>query len=89
MARPFFYDRDRDEPNDDYEDYDPDTDEDDDEPTVLCAYCRQQIHEEALQCPHCGNYQSDEDTPIVRKPWWIIIGTLACLFVIYGWIVNR
>lgn len=71
--------------DDDYED-DLD-DEEDDEPTVPCPYCGREIHEDAQRCPWCEKYISAEDAPPARKPWWIIIGVIVCLYVIYRWIV--
>lgn len=62
--------------------------EDEDEPTIPCPYCGQHIHEESQRCPHCENYISDEDTPPSRKSWWIILGALAGLYVVYRWIVG-
>jgi hypothetical protein len=70
---------------DDWDDHDVD---DDDEPTIPCPYCRREIHEDAQRCPHCERYLSDEDAPLQRKPWWIIAGTLACLYIFYRWIVG-
>ena len=61
---------------------------DDDEPTIPCPYCRREIHEDAERCPHCERYISDEDAPPQRKPWWIIVGTLACFYIFYRWIVG-
>lgn len=72
------------------EDWDDDDDawrDDDAEATIRCPYCRADIHEDSVQCPRCGKYISEEDSP-PRKPWWVIIGTLGCLFVIYRWIVS-
>ena len=60
----------------------------DDEPTVPCPYCRREIHEESQRCPHCGQYISQEDAPPGPKPWWLIVGVLLCLFVVYLWIVG-
>lgn len=70
-----------------------DTDDDweadsDDEPTSACPHCGKEMHEDSLRCPHCERYISDEDAPAKRKPLWIIVGTLACLYVIYRWIAN-
>jgi hypothetical protein len=62
-------------------------DEEDEEPTVPCPYCREEIHEDAQRCPHCGNYISEEDAPPGRKPWWIIVGVVLCLYAVYRWIV--
>jgi hypothetical protein len=61
---------------------------DNDEPTVPCPNCQREIHEDSPCCPHCGSYVSREDQPPASKPWWIIIGTLACLYVIYRWIAG-
>jgi hypothetical protein len=80
------------EPDDDWDDgpesEDPDFSEDDDEePTVPCPYCRREIHEDAQRCPYCERYISREDAPPARKPWWMILGVVACLYVVYRWIV--
>ena len=60
--------------------------DDDEEPTIPCPYCRRQIHEESQRCPYCENYISEEDAVPARKPWWIIIGALLALYVVYRWI---
>lgn len=64
-------------------------DEDEDEPTVPCPYCRREIHEETSRCPYCEHYVSDEDAPSRRKPWWLVIGVVACLYAVYRWITWR
>jgi hypothetical protein len=56
--------------------------------TIACPYCRRHIHEDSPRCPHCGNYLSDEDAPARPKPWWMIIGVLVCLFLVYLWISS-
>ena len=63
-------------------------DEDDEEPTIPCPHCRRQIYEESQRCPYCGNYISEEDAVPARKPWWIIIGALLALYVVYRWIAG-
>jgi len=63
-------------------------DDDDEEPTIPCPHCRREIHEESQRCPHCGSYISEEDTVPARKPWWIIIGALLALYVVYRWIAG-
>jgi len=63
-------------------------DHEEDEPTISCPHCRKEIHEESEQCPHCHNYISQEDSPSARKPWWVILGALAALYVVYRWIVG-
>ena len=57
----------------------------DKEDTIPCPYCRQPIHEDSVRCPHCENYLSDEDVPS-RKPWWLILGVVVCLLIVYMWI---
>ena len=58
------------------------------EATEPCPYCRRLIPEDTPRCPYCEMYISQEDAPPVRKPWWIILGALACLAVVYFWIVR-
>jgi hypothetical protein len=66
----------------------PDWDDDDEEPTIPCPHCRRPIHEESQRCPYCGNYISEEDIAPGRKPWWIIIGALLVLYVVYRWMAG-
>ena len=69
--------------------YDPEdedwSDEDDEEPTIPCPYCRRDVIEDAERCPYCEHYISKEDAPPERKPWWIVVGVIACLYVVYRW----
>jgi predicted nucleic acid-binding Zn ribbon protein len=62
--------------------------EGDEDTTIPCPYCRRPIYEDSQRCPHCGNYISEEDAPAARKPWWIIVGALLVLYVVYRWIVG-
>jgi hypothetical protein len=73
------------EDDDDVDSYD---DDGDDEPTIPCPWCRREIHEDAERCPYCEHYLSDEDAPPRRKPWWIVVGTMACLYLCYRWIFG-
>jgi hypothetical protein len=61
--------------------------EDEAEPTVTCPYCRREIHEDAQRCPYCEKYISDYDAP-PHKPWWILVGVVIALYIIYRWIVG-
>jgi hypothetical protein len=58
------------------------------ETTIPCPYCQRSIHEDSVRCPHCENYISREDVPVSHKPWWILLGAVACVFVIYCWMVR-
>jgi len=57
----------------------------DDEPMIPCPHCGVDIHDESERCPHCGQYLSKDDAPYVRKPWWVIVGVMVCLYVVYRW----
>jgi hypothetical protein len=72
--------RSRDDDEDDWPDDDP-------EPTVACPYCRREIHEDAQRCPYCEKYISNYDAPR-HKPWWLLIGIVIALYVVYRWIVG-
>lgn len=50
-----------------------------------CPHCMAVIFDESERCPACGQYLSEEDTPL-RKPVWIIIGVLICLALAVMWI---
>jgi hypothetical protein len=63
-------------------------DRDGDEPTVPCPYCGREMLEDSPRCPYCGNYISREDHPPSRKPWWIILGGLAVLYIAYHWLTH-
>jgi predicted nucleic acid-binding Zn ribbon protein len=60
----------------------------DDEPTIPCPYCGRAIYEDAPQCPYCQQYISEDDAPPSRKPWWVILGVLLCMLVIWFWITH-
>lgn len=72
----------------DGESWSDDADGDEEEATIPCPECNQPVHEDSPRCPSCGYYITDEDAPIQPKPWWIIVGSLLCLVVIYLWIVG-
>ena len=62
---------------------------DEDEPMLPCPYCRREIFEDSVRCPHCGEYLSEEDAPAGPRPWWIVVGVLLCLAAIWVWTANR
>src|SRR5262245_43196254 len=76
--------RDADDDLDDSE-YPDEPDDDDSAETIPCPYCREPVYEEAQRCPHCGSYVSTKDTPS-RRPWWLIVGVVACLAVVLRWV---
>jgi hypothetical protein len=83
---PRWRDWDEDDPGMDYHTDDEESPyDDDDEPTIPCPYCRREILEEAERCPYCEHYISKEDAPPQRKPLWIVVGVIACLYVVYRW----
>jgi hypothetical protein len=71
------------------EDYEGDESAGDEDEDVLapCPYCQRLIYDDAERCPECGAYLSREDEPY-RKPWWLLLGVAACLYVVYRWIVR-
>jgi len=61
---------------------------DDKAETIPCPHCRKQIHEDSERCPYCEQYLSDEEAPPNRKPWWIVIGVLVCMYAVNRWIAG-
>lgn len=54
--------------------------DDDDWPTVPCPYCREEIAEDSMQCPRCGEYISKEDSPgLPKTKFWIGMMVLALI----------
>jgi hypothetical protein len=68
---------------DEDEDYD---DSDDDDLCIPCPFCGERILEESERCPSCERYLSKEDAAAASKPWWIWLGVVACLYIVYRWI---
>jgi hypothetical protein len=57
------------------------------EDTITCPYCRREIHHDSVCCPHCEQYLSREDQPPSPRPWWILVGVLVCLVIVFWWII--
>jgi predicted nucleic acid-binding Zn ribbon protein len=55
--------------------------------TVICAYCHEEISEDASQCPRCRKYISREDAPRERKPAWIVLGMVFVVVLLLMWIL--
>jgi hypothetical protein len=62
------------------------SEDEDDDLCIPCPFCGRRILEESERCPYCEKYLSKEDAPYVRKPWWIWLGVIACLYVVYRWV---
>jgi hypothetical protein len=77
---------DSDKPDDEEDDVEY-SEDDDDDLCFPCPHCGRRILEESERCPHCERYLSREDAPPTRKPLWIWVGVVACLYVVYRWIV--
>ena len=69
----------------DDEEWDDDLDED--ETTEPCPGCGVHVYEDAERCPYCGQYLSREACSD-RKPWWVVLGALACLAMVTWWILH-
>lgn len=77
------------------DDVDPDEDWTDDadgeSATLPCPACGRDIYDDAPYCPHCDADLTDAAARdgVSRKPWWIVLGTLACLWIFSRWILMR
>jgi hypothetical protein len=85
-----------DETDDEFEDDEFDSGEDwtdgpdSESATLPCPRCGREVYEDAPYCPHCDAdlAEAAERNP-PRKPWWIILGTVACLWIFWRWILMR
>ncbi|MCA8999287.1 MAG: hypothetical protein KDA80_20000 [Planctomycetaceae bacterium] len=78
------------------EDWDDDWEEDVDWPddlddeetyTVKCVHCGALVHEDAVACPSCGDYEFKDTRSGVlhQKPiWYLILAVLGILAVIFA-----
>ena len=55
---------------------------------VPCPHCRKLIYEQAEQCPACGQYISDEETPEKKANWIFITVVLLVLAIVLFWIMG-
>lgn len=53
-------------------------------PTILCPNCREEILEEAVRCPYCGNYASREELRGPERPMWFIVTAIGCIVLVLG-----
>ncbi len=80
------HDDDGDDDDDDWDDDGDSGDDSADEPTVPCPYCRREILEDSPRCPHCERYLSAEDSPLPRRPLWVVVTALICLAMVLWWL---
>jgi len=71
------------EDNDDDDDGEPGDDNDLDE----CPRCGRSIYDDSERCPRCGAYLSREEA-VPRRPWWVVLGVLACLAMVVYWVLH-
>jgi uncharacterized paraquat-inducible protein A len=85
------HDDDHDEQDCDEDHFDEDwvDDPDDESETVPCPSCGKDVYEDAAYCPHCDADLTETAERSPRKPWWIILGSLACMYAFYRWILMR
>ena len=57
--------------------------------TSPCPQCGAQVYEDAEQCPVCGQYITDEDTPRTSQPRWVVWTAIVILirltYVLVRW----
>lgn len=57
--------------------------DDDEEPLLTCPSCRQSVHEDTQQCPHCGDWVVPVDpAPRWRAAVWTAAVVLAAAAMI-------
>ena len=74
--------------NDEGSDADWNNDEENENDTETCSHCGADKFADSPQCPACGNYPSEEESTRVFKPWWIILGIVLSLIVMYLLVMN-
>lgn len=61
--------------------------DDDEAETIPCPACGEEVYEDADHCPYCGEYIVHSGSGYVwkeRPVWWIVLGILGILAVIWG-----
>jgi RNA polymerase subunit RPABC4/transcription elongation factor Spt4 len=56
--------------------------------TVACSFCGREIYEDAERCPYCENYVVAESGTSQRKPLWIIITALVCIYAMLHFYIS-
>ena len=65
-----------------------DTDLQEDPAEIPCPYCKRPILDDAVRCPHCGNYISAETAPHPRRPWWWIVAVILLILLLMRFLVR-
>ena len=52
-----------------------------------CPYCKRLIYHDAVRCPHCEQYLSEEEVT-GTTPRWIAVTAVVCLLVAAIWILS-
>jgi len=70
---------------------DDESDDESDYRTMPCPHCKREIAEDAVQCPRCRNYLSDEDLQTRGRtiPKWAIVTAIVMLVVFVFSMVLR
>ncbi len=70
----------------DWEYPDPDEADDSESNTVPCSACGEEVFEDGVQCPHCGEYLSAPGSSAWRgRPvWFVVLAVLGIVAVIYA-----
>lgn len=67
----------------DHEYPEPDDQDDDSPETAPCPHCGAEIHEDAEQCPRCGEYVTGGSRLWSNRSWWwVLLGTLGIAAVV-------
>ncbi len=57
-------------------------DADDTSETSQCPQCGREIYEDAEQCPYCHEYVTTSGGSTSRRPVWIIVTAMVCIYAI-------
>lgn len=55
---------------------------------IRCPWCKREMSEDSVRCPHCGSYISAEDAPVTRAWWWWAAVVLLIALII-AWVLRR
>lgn len=70
------------------EDWDEDgwSSDDDEAEVCACPNCGADVYEDAVRCPHCGEYVTFSTAALAGRPWWwvatFLLGVVAVIIVL-------